>query len=178
MGFLFSKPSGDTYLSQAKNTSYSTVLTRPMKFTIYLHRGGSWGKFHDKIVVASEEQYGGVTLELSVNDKKQDKEIKPKCEDFIEDFRQLQRKKVVVCTFKELANDAMRILSKMQTKPYKVGDNDCQKFCNAFLKKLGAETYVTTSEQIDRLTGTRIRRAIISYWTKLTTSPSVAKLNA
>ena len=76
MGFIFSKP--DPFLSQAKSTSYGNVLKKRMVFAIYLHRGGIKGNFHDRIVVSSPK-YGMVTLELSVNDKR---EIMPKCQQF------------------------------------------------------------------------------------------------
>lgn len=144
MGLLFSRPKDNTFLSQAKNTGYGRVLKRPMKFTIYLDRGGLSGHFHDRIVLASEERYGYITFELSLNDKKKDKKIVPKCEKFEGNVQKLQRKKELVCTLKGLADDATVILHSMDAEGYNVITNNCQNFCNHFLKKVDAKPYMTT----------------------------------
>lgn len=177
MGFLFSKPSGDTFLSQVKNTRYARALNRPMEFSIFLHRGGVTGHFHDRIVLASEERYGCVTLELDLDENK-DKKIIPKCEKFEGNVEQLKPRIKVMSTFKELADDAMEILRGMQEKTHNVIDhNHCQKFCNDFLERMGAETYMTTPELLANLTRICVSMAIIWTWTTLT-GGSTAKLKA
>lgn len=105
-------------------------------------------------------------MELDV-DKHDRTKIIPKCEDFKGNVGQLERKRNVVCTFKDLADNAMTVLSPMQTKKYEVGKNDCQKFCNGFLQKVGAETYMTTPEVVARVTGNGFVRIAISVWVLL-----------
>ena len=70
----------------------------------------------------------------------------------------------MVCIFKDLADKAMTVLSPMQTKEYEVGENDCQKFCNGFLQKVGAETDMTTPEVVARVTENGFVRIAIRVW--------------
>ena len=166
MGSWFSTPAGDTFLSRAKNTSYAELLKRRRTFTIYLHRGGVTDHFHHKIVVVSEDHNGRIrraTLELDV-DKHDRTKIIPKCEDFKGNVGQLEQQRNMVCTFKDLADKAMTVLSPMQREDYEVGKNDCQKFCNGFLEKVGAERYRTTPEVVAGVTGNGFVRIAISVW--------------
>ena len=163
MGFIFSKP--DPFLSQAKSTSYGSVLKKRTVFALYLHRGGIKGNFHDKIVVSSAK-YGMVTLELSVNDKG---EIVPKCQQFHGSAMEMNCQKEVKCTFKNLAEIATEILETMAASGYSLKDNNCQDFCNKFLKMMDAPQYKTTPEQVISATGIGIVQIAIRWaWIYLT----------
>ena len=102
-------------------------------------------------------------MELDV-DKHDRTKIIPKCEDFKGNVGQLEQQRNMVCTFKDLADKAMTVLSSMQREDYEVGKNDCQKFCNGFLEKVGAERYRTTPEVVARVTGNGFVRIAISVW--------------
>lgn len=128
------------------------------------------GHFHDRIVVASEDHDGrirSVTLELGV-DKHDQKKIIPRCEDFKGNVQQLKCKKNnVVCPFKHLADQAMTVLIPMQSEPYDLFERNCQIFCNGVLKKVGAETYVTTPEAIAGVMGFGFLRIAVGVWAYL-----------
>ena len=156
IGMSFKKPStasggsantsavgdGATFLSLAKETNYGSVLEENMQFDIYLHRGGMRGNFHDSIVV-STFKYGSVTLELSKCET--EKRIVPKCVHFQGVKEDLVLKKTVQCTFQNLAEVAMEILLEMGD--YDLFTNNCQSFCNFFLKALDAPQYKTTARE-------------------------------
>ena len=129
-----------TFLSQAKDTSYASVLKESMVFTIYVHRGGLRENFHHKIVVSSAK-HGFVTLELSVYEKR----VVPVCQQFHGILKELEWKKEVECTFEDLAEEAIILLRSMGD--YFLLGNNCQNFCNYFLKRMGAEQYMTTAEK-------------------------------
>ena len=131
---------GATFLSLAKETNYGSVLEERMLFSIYLHRGGMSGSFHDCIVVRTVK-YGCVTLELSKDEIR--RRIIPKCVQFQGEITDLKLKQKVECTFKELADEAMEILRSMGD--YQLFGNNCQNFCNYFLKAMEAPQYKTTA---------------------------------
>ena len=170
MGFIFSKP--DPFLSQAKSTSYGSVLKERMVFAIYLHRGGIKGGFHDSMVVSSAK-YGMVTLELSVNEEG---EIVPKCQQFNGSAMELNCQKEVECTFKDLAEIATEILKPMAASGYSLKNNNCQDFCNKFLKVMDAPQYKTTSEIATSATGIGIVQIAMRWaWTYLTWGSTTKK---
>ena len=111
-----------------------------MQFDIGLHRRGD---FHDCIVVSNAE-HGCVTLELCY-DPETESRIIPMCQQFQGTANDVEWKKQVECTFKELAEEAMVVWRKMGS--YSVIGSNCQDFCNYFLKRMNAEQYMTTVEK-------------------------------
>ena len=129
-----------TFLTQAKETSLGKVLYENMRFSVYLHRGGVSGNFHDRIVIMNVK-YGFVTLELS-KDEIHGK-IVPKCVQFQGEVAKLVLKVEVECTFASLAEEAITILRNMGE--YSAFGNNCQNFCNYFLEVMEAPQYKTTA---------------------------------
>ena len=176
MGMAFSKAGAvnpnETFLSQAEDTSYGSVLKERMVFTIYVHRGGPKGNFHDKIVVSSPK-YGFVTLELSIDAERS--EIVPVCQQFHGQVSELEWKKEVECTFEDLAEEAIKILRSMGH--YSLIRNNCQNFCNYFLKEMEAPQYMTTQKQvaIGSAIGIGVVGAAVVVWTLLTGGSSSSK---
>ena len=110
-----------------------------MQFDIGLHRGAI-GDFHDCIVVMNPK-HGCVTLELCY-DPESRLRIIPMCQQFQGAVKDVEWKKQVECTFKELAEEAMVVWRKMGS--YSVIGSNCQNFCNYFLEHMNAEQYMTT----------------------------------
>ena len=129
----------ETFLSRAIQTTYGSVLEERMQFDIGLHRGGIDATFHDCIVV-SNAKHGCVTLELCYDPETRSRII-PMCQQFQGAVKELEWKKQVECTFKELAEEAMGVWCEMGSY-YVIGRN-CQDFCNHFLKRMDAKRYMT-----------------------------------
>ena len=70
----------------------------------------------------------------------------PMCQHFQGVVKDVEWKKQVECTFKELAEVAMDIWCKMGS--YNVIGSNCQDFCNYFLERMDAEQYRTTVETV------------------------------
>ena len=176
MAMAFSKAGAvnpnETFLSQAEDTTYGSVLKERMVFTIYVHRGGPKASFHDKIVVSSSK-YGFVTLELSLDMERS--QIVPMCQQFHGQVSELEWKKEVECTFEDLADVAIKILRSMG--PYSLTRNNCQNFCNYFLKEMEAPQYMTTQKQvvIASAIGIGIVGATVLVWNLLTGGSSSSK---
>ena len=134
--------STDTFLSAAEETCYADVLDERMKYNIYVHKAGFSGNFHHAIVVCDvEEKYEYVTLELGKEGR-----VVPRCQQFQGKKRDLNFRKEVECTFREMCQEAIEILRRMGS--YLLLGNNCQNFCNHFLESMGAKKYMTTASQL------------------------------
>ena len=146
--FKLSGPGGhvnpnETFLSRVKQTTYDSVLEERMRFDIGLHRGGIDATFHDCIVVLNAK-HGCVTLELCYDPETRSRII-PMCQQFQGAVKDVEWEIQVECTFKELAEEAMRVWRKMGS--YDLLTRNCQNFCSDFLERKGAKQYMTTVEE-------------------------------
>ena len=132
----------ETFLSRAMQTTYGDFLEECMEFDIGLRRGGGNNMFHDCIVVLNPN-HGCVTLELCYDPETMSRII-PMCQQFQGAMSDVQWKKQVKRTFKELAEEAMDVWREMGT--YNLIGSNCQDFCNYFLERMDAEQYMTTAQ--------------------------------
>ena len=130
----------ETFLSRAIQTAYGSVLEERMQFDIGLYRGGIDANFHDCIVVLNAK-HGCVTLELCYDPETRSRII-PMCQQLQGTVKDVEWKKQVECTLKELAEEAMDVWREMGS--YSVIGRNCQDFCNHFLKRMDAKRYMTT----------------------------------
>ena len=133
----------DTFLAGAEETCYGGVLDERMKYNIYVHKEGLSGNFHHSIVVRdAQEKYEYVTLELG----KEGGRVVPRCRQFQGRTKNLQWRKEVESTFREMCREAIEILRSMGS--YFLFGNNCQNFCNYFLESMNAEKYMTTVSKL------------------------------
>ena len=132
----------ETFLSRATHTSYGNVLEERMQFYIGLYRGGINEMFHDCIVV-SDAIHGFVTFELCYDPETWSR-ITPMCQQFQGAINDVQWRKRVEYTFRELAEVAMDVWRTMES--YNVFGSNCQDFCRNFLRRMDAGQYWTTVE--------------------------------
>ena len=134
MAFRFTSAAGidreESFIPLLKKTPYSQVLDECLVYRVFVHRTTFEGNFHHRIVLCDKgEKYGFVTLELWKNDTST--RVIPKCQVYQGKEEDLEYKRTVEATMKELANVAIGILREMGD--YRLVGNNCQNFCNTYV---------------------------------------------
>ena len=139
----------ESMLSQLKQSEYRRVLTKRMDIDVYILRGNFWQDLCHDAVVLKAPKYGYVTMELSFD---KDNRMVPLAKKYEDGIGKLNSKAGTLpkTTMQSLAIKAGLILADMRQEGYRLMNNNCQDFCNRFLKEVGLvdAQYVTVPHRL------------------------------
>ena len=132
----------------ALNSRHKKFMTDCRYYEIYVY--SPFVNHHCIVLADKKGAFKPLTIELTVNDIDTidgvDRQTAPKSRLYLGKLNDLNYKGEVYCTLERLCEVAYRVLKDMGS--YNLAFNNCQHFCDRFLKQIGLPGHMTDTAKI------------------------------